>query len=237
MVLLANRSPRLADKLKVALVTKRSLEDSASAWAQGGIASVLDPSDSDRGPHRRHPHGRRRPVLRKTTASSSRTAPGHPLADRSRRPVHRRDVVSPIGYHLTREGGQQRRRIIHAADATGAAVQATLTEQVGPIRTSRSSSSTSPWTSSSAARSAARRCCLGAYVLDIANDEVRTFAARHGAGDRRRGQGLSGYPPPTPTPPPATGLRWPWRAGCRVANMEFIQFHPPACTTPGQSPS
>ena len=41
---------RLADKLKVALVTKRSLEDSASAWAQGGIASVLDPSDSAEAP-------------------------------------------------------------------------------------------------------------------------------------------------------------------------------------------
>jgi L-aspartate oxidase len=151
--------------------------------------------------------------------------PGHPLAHRPRRPLHARRVV-PVGYHLTREGGHSARRIIHAADATGAAVQATLTEQV------RAHPNIAVYEQHIAVDliigrkiGHADEGCLGAYVLDIASDEVRTFSARHtvlatgGAGK------VYLY---TTNPDTATGdgVAMAWRAGCRVANMEFIQFHP-----------
>ena len=121
---------RLADKLKVALITKRTLEDSASAWAQGGIAAVLDPADST-----------------EAHIADTHTAGAGLCSDKATRFVVENgpraihwliehgvaftpDSHSPIGFHLTREGGHGQRRVIHVADATGAAVQATLTEQV-----------------------------------------------------------------------------------------------------------
>ncbi len=217
---------RLADKLKVALVTKRSLEDSASAWAQGGIASVLDPSDSA-----------------EAHVADTHTAGAGLCSDNATRFVVENgprairwlidhgvpftpDASSAVGYHLTREGGHSARRIIHVADATGAAVQATLTEQV------RAHPNIAVYEQHIAVDLIIGRKighpdegCLGAYVLDIANDEVRTFAARHtvlatgGAGK------VYLY---TTNPDTATGdgVAMAWRAGCRVANMEFIQFHP-----------
>jgi glycine/D-amino acid oxidase-like deaminating enzyme len=79
----------LADTRRVALVTKKTLADSASAWAQGGIAAVLDPADSGRGPRRRHLHGRRRPVRPDRHPLRRRARPrGHRMADRARSSVH-----------------------------------------------------------------------------------------------------------------------------------------------------
>ena len=217
---------RLADTLKVALVTKRTLEDSASAWAQGGIAAVLDPTDST-----------------EAHIADTHTAGAGLCSDKATRFVVENgpraiqwlidhgvpfttDSASPIGYHLTREGGHGHRRVIHVADATGAAVQATLTEQVRAhpnIQIFEQHIAVDLIIGHKIGRPEAG--CLGAYVLDIANDEVRTFAARHtvlatgGAGK------VYLY---TTNPDTATGdgVAMAWRAGCRVSNMEFIQFHP-----------
>ncbi|WP_374261769.1 L-aspartate oxidase [Zoogloea sp.] len=217
---------RLADTHKVALVTKRTLEDSASAWAQGGIAAVLDPTDST-----------------EAHIADTHTAGAGLCADDATRFVVENgprairwlidhgvpftgDANSPIGYHLTREGGHGHRRVIHVADATGAAVQATLTEQVRAhpnIQIFEQHIAVDLIVGRKIGRPEAG--CLGAYVLDIPNDEVRTFAARHtvlatgGAGK------VYLY---TTNPDTATGdgVAMAWRAGCRVANMEFIQFHP-----------
>ncbi|MDD3354112.1 L-aspartate oxidase [Zoogloea sp.] len=217
---------RLADKLKIALVTKRSLEDSASAWAQGGIAAVLDPTDNT-----------------EAHVADTHTAGAGLCSDQATRFVVENgprairwlidqgvpftpDSNSPIGYHLTREGGHGARRVIHVADATGAAVQATLTERVRRhpnIQIFEQHIAVDLITGDKIGRPG--EGCLGAYVLDIEKDEVRTFAARHtvlatgGAGK------VYLY---TTNPDTATGdgVAMAWRAGCRVANMEFIQFHP-----------
>src|SRR5690554_1245457 len=121
---------RLADHLRIALVTKRSLADSASAWAQGGIAAVLDATDSIEA-HIEDTFtagaGLCDPVATRFVVENSRRAIEW-LIERGV-PFTREDE-SAIGYHLTREGGHSHRRIIHAADATGAAVQATLGAQV-----------------------------------------------------------------------------------------------------------
>ncbi|HNQ75718.1 MAG TPA: FAD-dependent oxidoreductase, partial [Pseudothauera hydrothermalis] len=122
---------RLADReQRVALITKRSLADSASAWAQGGIAAVLDSTDSieahiqdtfTAGAGLCDPVATRFVVEHGKAAIDWLIARGVPFT---------REDASSVGYHLTREGGHSHRRIIHAADATGAAVQATLTKQV-----------------------------------------------------------------------------------------------------------
>ena len=107
---------RLADKLKVAVVTKRTLEDSASAWAQGGIAAVLDPADSTES-HIADTHTAGAGLCSdKTTRFVIENAPRaiHWLIDHG--VPFTGDASSPVGYHLTREGGHGHRRIIHAAD-------------------------------------------------------------------------------------------------------------------------
>ncbi|PTD97896.1 L-aspartate oxidase [Pseudothauera lacus] len=218
---------RLAERgQQVALVTKRALADSASAWAQGGIAAVLDSTDSIEA----HIQDTYTAGAGLCDARATRYVVEHGkaaidwLIDRGV-PFTREDQ-SAIGYHLTREGGHSHRRIIHAADATGAAVQATLSEQVTShpgIRIFENHIAVDLLLGDKIGRSGAG--CLGAYVLDIDSGQVATFGARStviatgGAGK------VYLY---TTNPDVATGdgIAMAWRAGCRVANMEFIQFHP-----------
>jgi L-aspartate oxidase len=216
---------RLADSRRVALVTKKTLADSASAWAQGGIAAVLDPADTieahvddtfTAGAGLCDPTATRFVVEHGREAIEWLIARGVPFTPDG----------SSLGFHLTREGGHGQRRIIHAADATGTAVQQTLTEQVKNhpnITVLERHIAVDLITA--AKLGLPRNRCLGAYVLDIARDRVLTLGASHtvlatgGAGK------VYLY---TTNPDTATGdgIAMAWRAGCRVANMEFIQFHP-----------
>ncbi|OIQ96447.1 L-aspartate oxidase [mine drainage metagenome] len=121
---------RLADHRRVALVTKSALEDSASGWAQGGIAAVLDSTDTidahvadtlTAGAGLCNPAATRFVVEHSHAAIDWLIGEGVSFT---------RDESSSLGYHLTREGGHSQRRVIHVADATGSAVQKTLTEKV-----------------------------------------------------------------------------------------------------------
>ncbi|MBN8440432.1 MAG: L-aspartate oxidase [Thauera sp.] len=217
---------RLADRLKVAIVTKRELADSASAWAQGGIAAVLDTTDSVEA-HIQDTFtagaGLCDPVATRFVVENGRRAIEWLI---ERGVPFTREAKSELGYHLTREGGHSHRRIIHAADATGAAVQATLSEQVRAhpnIEIFEHHIAVDLVLGDKVGHPGAG--CLGAYVLDIRGDHVLTFSARNtilatgGAGK------VYLY---TTNPDVATGdgIAMAWRAGCRVANLEFIQFHP-----------
>jgi L-aspartate oxidase len=216
---------RLADSLRVALVTKKMLTDSASAWAQGGIAAVLDPADT----------------IDAHVSDTSTAGAGlcDPMATRFV-VEHGREAIewligrgvpftpddSALGFHLTREGGHGQRRIIHAADATGAAVQQTLTEQVrnhANITVLERHIAVDLITA--AKLGLPRNRCLGAYVLDIVRDRVLTLGASQTALATGGAGKVYLY---TTNPDTATGdgVAMAWRAGCRVANMEFIQFHP-----------
>jgi len=216
---------RLADTHHVALVTKKTLEDSASAWAQGGIAAVLDPADSVEA-HIADTFtagaGLCDPLATRFVIEHSRAAIEW-LIERGV-PFTRDD--SPFGFHLTREGGHGQRRIIHATDATGSAVQQTLTEQIRqhPNITVLEQHIAVDLISASKLGLAPNRC-LGAYVLDIVRDTVITIGARHTALTTGGAGKVYLY---TTNPDTATGdgIAMAWRAGCRVANMEFIQFHP-----------
>jgi L-aspartate oxidase len=217
---------RLADRKRVAVISKRALMDGASAWAQGGIAAVLAHDDSIAA-HIEDTEiagaglcnkGTTRYVVRHARqAIEWLIARGVPFT---------RDEDSDTGYHLTREGGHSHRRIIHADDATGHAVQKTLLEAVAShpnIVAFEDHIAVDLITANKLGRRPNR--CLGAYVLDKARGHVETFSADSvvlasgGAGK------VYLY---TTNPDTATGdgVAMAWRAGCRVANMEFVQFHP-----------
>ncbi len=217
---------RLADSHSVALVTKRELADSASNWAQGGIAAVLDTADSieahiqdtfTAGAGLCDPDATRFVVENGKRAIEWLIDRGVPFT---------READTQLGYHLTREGGHSHRRIIHAADATGAAVQSTLSAQVRAhpnidifehhigVNLILGDKVGQPGEG-----------CLGAYVLDIKADKVVTFAA-HNTVLATGGTGKVYLFTTNPDVATGDGVAMAWRAGCRVANMEFIQFHP-----------
>jgi len=171
---------RLAARCKVALVTKHELLDGASSWAQGGIAAVMEGSDSVEdhirdtlvaGAGLCHEDAVRFVVERGRRSVEWLVAQGVPFT---------RDDGNHDELHLTREGGHSHRRIVHAADATGRAVQKTL---VGQVKT-HPNIDVLEWhiavdlvTSRKVGIAGANRV-LGAYVLDIRADHVETFAAR-----------------------------------------------------------
>jgi len=216
----------LADQRRVGIITKRKLLDSASDWAQGGIAAVLAADDSIEA----HVQdtliagaGLCDAEVTRQVVSGGREAIQW-LIDQG--VAFTRDADNATGYHLTREGGHSQRRVIHAADATGHAVQTTLVERVKShpnITLFEDHIAIDLITDAKLNRPGKR--CYGLYALDKDTGRVVTFSAQHtvlasgGAGK------VYLY---TTNPDVATGdgLSIGWRAGCRVANMEFIQFHP-----------
>lgn len=217
---------RLANHRRVAIVTKRSLADSASAWAQGGIAAVLDATDSVEA-HITDTHiagaGLCEPKATRFVVENGRRAiewlidQGVPFT---------REQDTALGYHLTREGGHSHRRIIHAADATGAAVQTTLTERVSahPNITVLSSHIAIDLIRGDRINQP-ELGCIGCYVLDISKGQVMTLSARSTV-IATGGAGKAYLYTTNPDVVTGDGIAMAWRAGCRVANMEFIQFHP-----------
>lgn len=214
---------RLADHQRVAMISKRTLEDSASSWAQGGIAAVLDSQDSieahirdtfEAGAHLNDAKATRFVVENGRHAIEWLIQQGVPF------------TRSEDGYHLTREGGHSARRVIHVADATGQAVQETLTRKVRQhpnIAIFEDHIAIDLITGNKLGMAEDR--CYGAYVLNNSSGEVITLSAKAtllatgGAGKVY----LYTTNPDTST---GDGIAMAWRAGCRVANMEFIQFHP-----------
>ncbi|MDP2810465.1 MAG: L-aspartate oxidase [Rhodocyclaceae bacterium] len=214
---------RLADTHRVALVTKRTIEDSATAWAQGGIAAVLDDTDSIEA-HIQDTFtagaGLCDPMATRFVVEHGREAIDWLIAQGV--PFTRTDT----GYHLTREGGHSHRRVIHVADATGAAVQQTLNEKVlaHPNITVLERHLVIDLITGAKLGLKTDRC-WGAYVLDVDRDEVFTLAA-HSTVIATGGAGKVYLYTSNPDTATGDGIAMAWRAGCRVANMEFIQFHP-----------
>lgn len=217
----------LADRMPVIVLAKRNLDEAATAWAQGGIVGVLGSDDSIES-HVRDTQDAGAGLVDEHTARF--------IAEHSEQAIEwlvergvafSADPDGPHGLHLTREGGHTVRRIAHAADATGKAIHDVLLAEVQrhPNITMRER-----WmaidviTSRHLKRDEPRRC-YGVYALDIDSQRVETLAASAvvlatgGAGKVYR------Y---TTNPDTATGdgIAMAWRAGCRAANMEFIQFHP-----------
>jgi L-aspartate oxidase len=227
----------LADQRRVIVLAKRSLREGATAWAQGGIVGVLGADDSvDAHVHDTQAagaglvdeHAARFISQNSATAVEWLVQQGVPFTD---------DASGPLGLHLTREGGQGVRRIAHAADATGKAIHETLLARAGAhptIELREHAFAVDLITSRHLKRSETQRC-YGVYALDIASGRVETLAAS--AVVLATG-GIGKVYRYTTNPDTATGdgIAMAWRAGCRVANMEFIQFHPTCLYYPQDHP-
>ncbi len=217
----------LAPHGRVLLVTKKKLDDCNTNRAQGGIACVMEPGDS----FEQHVRDTliagaglcNEAVVRQIVSDGPAR-----IADLERLGVcfNPRTDGTP-GYDLGREGGHSQRRILHAGDITGQRVEAVLVEQVrsnSNIRVSEDSMVIDLITSHFLKLPGENRC-FGAYVLDTVSGEIyavrspHTILATGGAGK------VYLY---TCNPDIATGdgIALAWRAGAKIANMEFIQFHP-----------
>ncbi len=220
---------RTAEHKKICLISKRTIDDSASNWAQGGIAAVLNDDDSV-----------------EAHIQDTLTA-GAGLCDAAvtRKVVeHGKETIEWLieqgvsftrehdnsGYHLTREGGHSHRRVIHAADATGREVQTTLAQKVRqhPNITLLENHIAVDLITTQKVKDPGllnSNACLGAYVLNNITGKVITIGAQNtvlASG----GAGKVYLYTTNPDVSTGDGIAMAWRAGCRVANMEFIQFHP-----------
>ncbi|MGD8783023.1 MAG: L-aspartate oxidase [Thioalkalispiraceae bacterium] len=219
---------RLADNHTIALISKGKLEEGSSFYAQGGIAAVLDQEDS------LESH------INDTLAAGAGLCDPEVVkfvVERGKQniewliergvPFTKKVADHPqSGYHLTREGGHSHRRIIHAADATGRALTTTLANQAKAhpnIQIYEQHNAVDLITASKLGYDENR--CLGAYVLDINTHLVKVFHANHTVLATGGASKVYLY---TSNPDTATGdgIAMAWRAGCRVANLEFNQFHP-----------
>ena len=228
---------RLAPHASIALLAKADLPQGSSLYAQGGVAAVWNETDSYENHIQdtlkagaglchadtvdfvvRHGPAAIRWLIDQGVPFTAETgADGHPH------------------YHLTQEGGHSHRRVVHAADATGHAMETTLEAlvrrnpairlyehhiAVDLILRQKPRLATAFMTASGNGNS-----CLGAYALDKTTGQVRVFSARCVVLATGGAAKVYRY---TSNPDTSTGdgIAMAWRAGCRVANMEFVQFHP-----------
>ena len=214
----------------VAIVSKDDLSESATLYAQGGIASVMTDDDSFE-LHANDTIEAGRGLCREDVVRIiCREGPSHirELIDLGVKFTR----IQGENYHLSREGGHSRDRILHANDLTGQEIERAMIEAINSknnitvfphhmlidfMTISRLDSKVEPGSPKDEA--------LGAYILDVKTNQVKTFLSKitllasGGAGK------VYLY---TSNPDTATGdgIAAAYRAGSKIANMEFIQFHP-----------
>lgn len=215
----------LANNRRVAVLSKSKMTEGSTWYAQGGIAAVLDDTDSidshvndtlEAGAGLCHKDAVEFTVKNSKNAIEWLVDIGVDFTKNS----------DNKDFHLTREGGHSHRRIIHSADATGKAVHSTLADKalnhpniqifehhiaVDVIKQPDPKSK--------------RLRCAGAYVFNRDQDRVEVFTAKAVVLATGGASKVYLY---TSNPDGASGdgIAMAWRAGCRVANMEFNQFHP-----------
>jgi len=220
----------LPTRLRVAILSKGDLANGSTYWAQGGVAAVLDTTDT----------------VESHVADTLVAGAGLCDEDAVRFTVeHSREAIQwlieqgvpftrdeadredgSFEYHLTREGGHSHRRIIHAADATGAAIFNTLLARTqGRTNIDLLQQRVAVDLITEYKLGLPGRRCLGAYVLNRATGEVDTFRAKFVVLATGGAAKVYLY---TSNPDGACGdgIAMAWRAGCRVGNLEFNQFHP-----------
>ncbi len=216
---------KLAQHGRVHVLSKNAVNEGSTWFAQGGIAAVLDDEDSieahvndtlNAGGGLCHEDAVRFTVERSKGAIRW-------LIDQG---VNFTREGDSGGYHLTQEGGHSHRRIIHSADATGEAVHSTLIDRVRAepnIELFEDHIALNLITQ--ADKGSPKLRCTGAYALNRRDDHVHVFQSRVVVLATGGASKVYLY---TSNPDSASGdgIAMAWRAGCRVANMEFNQFHP-----------
>lgn len=209
-------------KARVAVLAKGPLSEGSTYYAQGGIAAVLDATDT----------------VESHLADTLNAGAGLCNVDAVRFVVENaRPAIDWLidqgvlfdreggAYHLTREGGHSHRRVIHAADATGRAVQTTLMDRVRDSGADILEHHIGIDLIRERLGGGRLGRCVGAYALDRASGRVVTLASR-AVVLATGGAGRVYLYSSNPDGSTGDGIAMGWRAGCRVANMEFSQFHP-----------
>ncbi|TAK87572.1 MAG: L-aspartate oxidase [Aquabacterium sp.] len=218
----------LARSMPVVVLAKRGLDEAATAWAQGGIVGVLGSDDSIE-THVRDTQEAGAGLVDERAASFIAEHSAQAIEWLVERGVpFSPDPSGPLGLHLTREGGHAVRRIAHAADATGKAIHDVLLAEarVHPnIRLLERYMAVDLITSRHVKETLPIDRCHGVYALNIDSQQVETFPA---SAVVLASGGVGKVYRYTSNPDTSTGdgIAMAWRAGSRVANMEFIQFHP-----------
>mgnify|MGYP000464625569 FL=1 len=215
----------LPDNLSAAIVSKDSLDAGSTRWAQGGVAAVLDQEDTveahvadtlNAGAGLCHEPSVRHTVEHSTSAIQWLIDLGVPFDH----------LDNSEDFHLTREGGHSVRRIIHAADATGIAISDTLQKAVKAkpnLHLLTDYIAVDLITGEKLGNK--QQGCFGAYFLNKASGEVEVITASSvvlATGGASKAYLYTSNPDGAS----GDGIAMAWRAGCRVANMEFNQFHP-----------
>ena len=215
----------LPDHFNIAVLAKSTLTDASTFYAQGGVAAVLDEMDSI------EQHIDDTMIagaqLCEMDAVKQTVEGGKPSVDFLLKHGVQFTLDEQEQLHLTREGGHSQRRIIHAADATGRAISTTLVQRAQEkqnIKIFENYIAIDLICSQKLGLDGDNRA-LGLYALDETTEKVHTFLAPFTA--LACGGAMKAYLY-TSNPDIATGdgIAMAYRAGCRVANMEFNQFHP-----------
>lgn len=216
----------LANDADVVILSKGPMNEGSTYYAQGGVAAVFDEGDSIES----HVSdtliagaGLCDEEAVQFTAENARECMEW-LIDKGVDFDHEKDTDGSKKYHLTREGGHSHRRILHAADATGKAIQQTLinkAKQHSRIRIFERFNAIDLICKDKAGE----KSCIGAYIWNRNTEKVETISAHKVVLATGGASKVYQY---TSNPDVASGdgVAMAWRAGCRVANMEFNQFHP-----------
>ena len=221
---------RLADQYSVTILAKGPLSEGSSLYAQGGVAAVLNGDEDSFESHVQDTLNAGAGLCHEDAVRF--TVEHGPEAIRwlMDAGVSFSCQVSDDGnkaLHLTREGGHSFRRVIHAADATGEAIETTLLDLASAhpsIDLHEHQIAVDLITRQRLGLSGPDRC-VGAYVLDKKSNKVNVWQSRYVVLATGGASKVYLY---TTNPDTSTGdgIAMAWRAGCRVSNMEFVQFHP-----------
>ncbi len=219
---------RLADKTRILLLSKVSLTSGSTYWAQGGISAVLDPTDSLES-HIQDTLNAGAGLCNLEAVQLTVSHGKKNIQWLNQLGVNFTQIETTNGektFHLNREGGHSHRRIVHTADATGKAVSTTLincAKNHPNITFLENHNAVDLIINTKQDGKEAR--IQGAYLLNTLTNKVRSIAAKTvilATGGASKVYQYSTNPDIST----GDGIALAWRAGCRVSNMEFMQFHP-----------
>jgi L-aspartate oxidase len=221
---------RVAEHADVLMATKKRADDSNTNWAQGGIAAVFDAEDSFR--------DHERDTLRCGAGLCSPRVVRQVVEEAPERVLELEQLGVAFnraarGYALGREGGHSRRRIVHASDFTGRAIEQALLRRVRKhprIELMENQLAVDLILDSRLRRGRARRgrsgdVCWGAYVMDRNDGRIRAITAR-ATVLATGGSGKVYLYTTNPDIATGDGIAMAYRAGVPLRNLEFVQFHP-----------
>ncbi len=226
---------RLASHQKVIVLSKGPINEGSTFYAQGGIAAVFDETDSIDS-HVEDTLIAGGGIVDKHAAEFVASNARHCVQWLIDQGVLFDTHVQANGeesYHLTREGGHSHRRILHAADATGKEVETTLVSQAlshPNIQVLERSNAVDLIISDKIGLPGTRRV-VGAWVWNRNKETVETCRAKSVVLATGGASKVYQYTT-NPDISSGDGIAMAWRAGCRVANLEFNQFHPTALFHP-----